>query len=100
MIGSNKYIVKIEKFNFMALMVSIYLGKVTEKPKETEERGETKEIQTISKTNWSKHEHKESAEDPSQFPSSEEKSLLPLPQRAAQCSWLVTPGILFVFLIG
>ena len=86
-------------------MVSIYLGKVTEKPKETEERGETKEetdveIQTISKTNWSKHEHKESAEDPSQFPSSEEKSLLPLPQRAAQCSWLVTPGILFVFLTG
>ena len=83
-------------------MFSIYLGKVTEKPQETEERGEIKEeikgeIQTTSKTNWSKHEQKESTEDPSQFPYSEEKSSLPLPQHAAKCSSLVTPSILFVF---
>ena len=46
--------------NFMAWMLSIYLGKVTKKPKETKESRETKEeidveIQTTSKTNWSKH---------------------------------------------
>ena len=85
-------------------MFNIYLGKVTKKPKETKERGETKEatdveIQTTFKTNWSKHEQKESTEDPSQFPSSEEKSSLPLPQHALECSSLGTPGILFVFLI-
>ena len=58
------------------------------------------EIQTTSKTNWNKHEQKESTKDSSQFPSSEEKSSLSLPQHAAECLSLVTPGILFVFLIG
>ena len=105
MIGSNKCIVKIEKFYGLNVTKKFYLGNVTKKPKEIEERGETKEetdveIHTTSKTNWSKHKQTESIEDPSQFPFSEEKSSLPLPQHVAECSSLVTPGILFVFLSG
>lgn len=81
-------------------MLSFYLGKETKKPKETKERGEIKEeteaeIQTTSKTNCSKHEQK----DPSQFPFSEEKSSLPLSHYVAECSSLVTLGILFVFFL-
>ncbi|KAL0007022.1 hypothetical protein SO802_008524 [Lithocarpus litseifolius] len=45
---------------------------------------------------WSKGEQKEYIEDPSQFPLLEVESTLPLPQRAAECSLLVTPGIYYL----
>ena len=54
------------------------------------------EIQTRSQTKWSEHEQKESIEDPSQFPFLEVESTLPLPQRAAECSLLATPGIYYL----
>ena len=53
------------------------------------------EIQTTSQTKWSKQEQKESIEDLSQFPFLEEEYSLPRPQRAAECSLPVAPGIYY-----